>query len=51
MGRHVIRPFHHMLVVRGVLGNHNIEVPFQVATDIRVRILIDSQRRRSVLQE
>jgi hypothetical protein len=51
MGRHVIRSFVGMRVVRLVLRGQSIEVRLHVDPDFRVDIFIYGQRRRRVLDE
>src|SRR6056297_4025282 len=48
---HIVRPLHHMLVVRRILRHHDIEVAFQITPYIRVSVFIHRQGCRGVLDE
>jgi hypothetical protein len=51
MSRHVVCPFVHVFVIRSILGSQHVEVGFHIPTYTAVRILIDTQGGRGVLQE
>lgn len=51
MGRHVIRTFKRMDEVRGAIGYQMIQVDLKVASNVRVRIFIEGEGRRSMLNE
>ena len=48
MGGHVVRAFHRVAVIRGVLGDHFIEVRFHIGADGGIGIFVESQRSRCV---
>jgi len=48
---HVVRAFQGVFVIGRVLGNGLIEVSFHISAHVGVGVLIDGQRRRSVLDE